>query len=83
MKKRGILSKAGIMEYHDLGNKEYINLETQGLVPNYTEEAWGKFNTLMERGGPFNFDERFFLGNMDIKAFGLKYPVEVEEFMAD
>lgn len=83
MNKRNPLSKRGIKEYHDLDEKEYKKLDSKGLIPDYTDKAYAKFEELMDRGGPFNFEERFFLGNMDIKQFGEKYPVDVEFFMAD
>lgn len=83
MKKRNMLSKRGVKEYHDLDEKEYKRLNCQGLIPDYTDEAYAKFEELMDRGGPYNFDERFFLGNMDIDQFGDKYPEDVQFFMAD
>lgn len=51
-----------------------------------TKASWKKFEELMKRspkgdGSTFSDDEIIFLGNMDLVAFGDKFPCEAEIYM--
>lgn len=75
--------KETLMDRLDIDEEEYQVLKENGLLPDNSEdsESWKKFNELMEKGGPFEFDELQFLGEMDLISFQKKYPAEAEKYM--
>ena len=76
-----MLSKKGIMEYLDIDEEEYQELNGKGLLPDKSEKATKKFDELMEQGPPFDTNELLFLGKMDLGKFSDKYPVEAQFYM--
>jgi hypothetical protein len=75
------LSKIGVMEYYDLEEEEFKELEESGLVPDKSEKCMEKFAALLKKSSPFSEEEILFLGRVDLKTFQNLFPAEAEEYM--
>ena len=71
-----MINKESLQDDLDIDEEEYQELKSRGLLPDKSEEAYMRFEKLLEQGPPFDTDELMFLGKMDLARFSEKYPTE-------